>query len=70
MTLPVRFAWLESGVIRAWCPALPGCVVTAESWPEAKRVLNDAIEGYLASMNIALPRNPLCLPAADGSDTK
>jgi len=41
---------------RAWCPALPGCMVYGQSRREAHERVHAAIEGYLASLDIALPR--------------
>lgn len=40
----------------AWCPALPGCRVSADSAQEARELIKSAVAGYIASMNVALPR--------------
>lgn len=56
MALTIKIARTSDGAFRAWCPALPGCVVRAQSHGEAQRMVNQAISGYLASLNVALPR--------------
>ena len=38
-----------------WCPALPGCRVSAVSKKEVCKRIQVAIHGYLASMDVALP---------------
>ena len=40
----------------AWCPALPGCRVTAASREQACERIQSAVRGYLASLDVALPR--------------
>ncbi len=40
----------------AWCPALPGCRVTAASKEQACERIQTAVQGYLASLDVALPR--------------
>ncbi len=56
MKLVVKISREVGGAYRASCPALPGCVVWGQSREEAKTKINQAIEGYLASLNVALPR--------------
>ncbi len=58
----VKISQRRSGMFRAWCPALPGCVVLGASRGEVETRITKAVEGYLASLNIALPN---CF-AADG----
>jgi predicted RNase H-like HicB family nuclease len=41
---------------QAWCPALPGCWVRGASRKEVRQKIQDAVEGYLASLEVALPR--------------
>ena len=36
---------------RAWCPALPGCTVRAETPQEAQKKIELAAKGYIASMH-------------------
>lgn len=40
---------------RAWCPSLPGCSVQARSHEEALKKLNQAVTGYLASLDAIVP---------------
>ena len=56
MRLVTRIVRQPNGGYRAWCPALPGCVVMAASRAEAEAQIARAIEGYIASMDVALPR--------------
>ena len=44
------------GQYRAWCPALPGCTINADSQQEAQDKIERAVRGYLASLDVALPR--------------
>lgn len=47
----------ESGErFRAWCPALPGCVVCGRSREEAIAKLEQAVCGYVASLDAVMPR--------------
>lgn len=46
----------RAGSYEAWCPALPGCRIRAESQKQAHKQIRLAVEGYIASMNVALPR--------------
>ena len=41
----------EDGVFVASCPALPGCVSQGETRQEATENIQEAIEGYLKSLN-------------------
>lgn len=56
MKLTMQMARTAEGFFRAWCPALPGCVVIAETRAEAEAQIAKAIEGYVASLDVALPR--------------
>jgi predicted RNase H-like HicB family nuclease len=56
MKLTVQMTRAAEGYFRAWCPALPGCVVFAETRAEAEVEIARAIEGYIASLDVALPR--------------
>jgi predicted RNase H-like HicB family nuclease len=51
MRLEVKMARDVRGEYRAWCPALPGCAVRAESHVKASRDIAEAIRGYVASLN-------------------
>ena len=48
----------QAGSYRAWCPALPGCWIKAASKEQAYERMQSAVKGYLASMDVALPRDP------------
>ncbi|MBS3735132.1 MAG: type II toxin-antitoxin system HicB family antitoxin [Phycisphaerae bacterium] len=47
--------WAGRGY-RADCPQLPGCRVFADSPEAARRKIHDAVAGYVASLDVALPR--------------
>ena len=57
MKLVVRIMQECDGRYRAWCPALPGCVVRGSSREEVTRKMQEAIGGYLASLNVVIPGN-------------
>lgn len=46
----------QAGSYKAWCPALPGCRVSAASKEQACERMQLAVTGYLASMDVALPQ--------------
>jgi len=54
MEVPMRFRVLiepdEDGVFVAECPALPGCISQGNTRAEALVNIEDAIEGYLHSL--------------------
>ena len=56
MSPMVRIAGLFDGTYRAWCPALPRCVVQGLSRSEAGRRIQQAVRGYLEHLDVALPR--------------
>ena len=56
MKVVVHLSRQSDAYYRAWCPALPGCVVYGQSKQEAQEKIEAAIQGYLASLDIALPR--------------
>ncbi len=56
MKLVVKMSRQANGMFRAWCPALPGCAVYGECKEEAQVRIRRAVEGYLASLDVALPR--------------
>lgn len=55
MKLLIRIAEERWGH-RAWCPALPGCSVMGQTRQEALELIQKAVDGYLASLDVALPR--------------
>ena len=56
MKLTVHITRGVEGFYKATCPALPGCAVLAETRSEAEIKIAKAVEGYLASLDVALPR--------------
>ena len=56
MELAVKIAECSGGFYRAWCPALPGCAVYGHTRMQVRSKIQDAINGYVASMDVALPR--------------
>jgi predicted RNase H-like HicB family nuclease len=56
MKITVQITRGSDGFYRARCPALPGCIVVAPTRDEAHTKISEAIEGYLASLDVALPR--------------
>jgi len=55
MKLYVKIWRDETGKYVAACPSLPGCTTTGRTREEAKEKLEDAIRGYLASVNNFVP---------------
>ena len=55
MRLCVRIKPNEQGGFTAICPSLPGCVSTGQTEQQAKNKLEEAIRGYLASVNNFVP---------------
>jgi predicted RNase H-like HicB family nuclease len=56
MTLAIHIVKKTESEYRAWCPSLPGCSVCAQSREEARGKIEQAVRGYLASLEVALPR--------------
>jgi predicted RNase H-like HicB family nuclease len=56
MTLSIRITKDRIGAYRAWCPALPGCEVFGQTLTEARTKIRDAVHGYVANLEEALPR--------------
>lgn len=57
MRLCVRIRQNERGRYVASCPSLPGCVSTGMTEQQAKDNLEEAIRGYLASVNNFVPND-------------
>jgi predicted RNase H-like HicB family nuclease len=55
MTMAVKIARQSPSEYRAWCPALPGCTARGQSSAEVQSRMREAMVGYLASLNAALP---------------
>mgnify|MGYP006305064505 CR=1 FL=1 len=56
MKVVIRMARNPDGSYRAWCPALPGCMVRAATKQEAQDRIMDAVAGYLSSLDVVMPR--------------
>jgi predicted RNase H-like HicB family nuclease len=51
MRLTVEIRESEQGGYVAFCPSLPGCVTRGQTREEVRQNIQDAIRGYLASIN-------------------
>jgi len=56
MKLMVKLARRADGSYVAWVPALPGCRAGGATREEAQAAIQRAVEGYLCSFDVALPR--------------
>jgi predicted RNase H-like HicB family nuclease len=56
MKIMFKIMELCDGTYHAWCPALPGCVVYGVSRSEAGSRIQQAIDGYMEHLDVALPR--------------
>ena len=56
MKLAIRITQEPNGIYRACCPSLPGCCVYGESNEDVHSRINAAVQGYLASLDVCLPR--------------
>jgi predicted RNase H-like HicB family nuclease len=66
MRLDVKMVRDGRGGFHAWCPALPGCAVRAESHTKARQDIADAIRGYVASLNGSHEFAIACEEACEG----
>jgi len=57
MKLCVRIRRSEGGKFLACCPSLPGCVSSGQTEEQARERLQEAIRGYLASVNNFVPQH-------------
>lgn len=57
MKLVIRIKEQPNGIYRACCPSLPGCVVCGQTKEDAHSRISLAVRGYLASLDVCLPRN-------------
>lgn len=53
MKLAVRITKLSDSAYRAWCPVLPGCQATGQTWNQALDEIQKAVDAYLASLDAA-----------------
>ncbi len=56
MKIAVKIAGRYGEGYRAWCPALPGCSVFANSQSEVRERIRRAVNGYLDHLDETLPR--------------
>lgn len=57
MKLCVRIIQDERGGFTAVCPSLPGCISRGQTREEARERLDEAIRGYIASINNFVPEH-------------
>ena len=57
MKFLIRISNSAPDAFRASCPALPGCAVVGRSRVEARARIEQAVRGYLASLDVALLRD-------------
>jgi len=57
MKICIRVRRNEDGGFTAVCPSLPGCVSSGPTERQAKARLEEAIRGYLASLNNFVPEH-------------
>ena len=56
MKLAIRIKQQSDGNYRACCPSLPGCSVCGQTREDARSQIDLAVQGYLASLDVCLPR--------------
>ncbi len=56
MSIQIRSARQADRTYIAWCPSLPGCAVRGRTEQVAHQKIREAVVGYLASLDVALPR--------------
>ena len=56
MKLVIKVRQYGPGGYQAWCPSLPGCFVWGQTKDQTLHRMQEAVAGYLASMEVALPR--------------
>lgn len=57
MNLSIKVRQDECGHFVAWCPALPGCSARGNTSEQAITKLEQAVRGYLSSMDVVAPEN-------------
>ncbi len=57
MKLCVHIKQEHDGRYKAFCPALPGCTSDGHTREEAKDNLDEAIRGYIASLDHFVPED-------------
>ena len=56
MKLAINITQQPNGSYRAFCPSLPGCSVCGQTKEDAYSRIDLAVQGYLASLDVCLPR--------------
>lgn len=56
MKLATRIRQQPDGTYLACCPSLPGCSVWGDTREDARSRIALAVQGYLARLNVCLPR--------------
>ena len=56
MTLAIKIKRQTDGNYQASCPSLPGCTVCGQTKADARSQLGVAVHGYLANLQVTLPR--------------
>ena len=56
MKLEIRMKQQRDGTYRVCCPSLPGCSVYGQTKEDAHSKINLAVHGYLARLDVCLPR--------------
>ncbi len=56
MKLAIKIEQQPNGMYRACCPSLPGCSVYGQTKQDAHVKIGMAVHGYLASLDVCLPR--------------
>ena len=59
MKVVVKVGADGEGRVRAWCPALPGCITYGETEDDALAKIENLAKGYLASLDVPLPKRPV-----------
>jgi len=59
MKVVVKVGADGGGRVRAWCPALPGCITYGKTEDDALARIENLAKGYLASLDVPLPKQPV-----------
>ena len=56
MRLAIKIKQQSNGTYWACCPSLPGCYVYGQTKEDTRSRIDLAVQGYLASLDVCLPR--------------
>jgi predicted RNase H-like HicB family nuclease len=56
MNMAIKIKQQPDGNYWACCPSLPGCSVSGQTKEDARSKIGLAVRGYLASLDVCLPR--------------